>query len=106
METSEKKTYSIQRRIENRVEYLQSTFFRNIVNGYKLFSKKSSIVDFRLGSKYASSVNHQMAYFINRIFRKSGPLEKAGPGSIEEADPIPAFTVLVKNTLMTNYRGC
>ena len=38
--------------------------------------KKSSIVDFRLGSAYASSVNHQMAYFINRLFRKSEPYAK------------------------------
>ena len=38
-----------------------------------LFSKESSILDFKLGSKYSSSVNHQMIYFINRTFRKSGP---------------------------------
>ena len=43
-----------------------------------------------------------MAYFINRLFRKSEPLEKAGPGPIEKADPTPKFTVLVKNTFMTN----
>ena len=37
-----------------------------------------------------------MAYFINRTFRKSRPLEKADPGSTEKADPMPTFTVLVK----------
>ena len=35
-----------------------------------------------------------MAYFINRTFRKSGPLEKADPGPIEKADPMPTFTLL------------
>ena len=34
------------------------------------------MVDVRLGSKYASSVNHQMSYFIKRTFRKSGPYAK------------------------------
>ena len=43
-----------------------------------------------------------MAYFINQTFRKSGPLEKADSGPIEKVDPMPKFTVLVKNTLMTN----
>ena len=64
--------------------------------------KKSSIVDFRLGSKYASSVNHQMAYFINQTFRKSGPLEKTDPGPTEKVDPMSKFTVLVKNTFKTD----
>ena len=43
-----------------------------------------------------------MAYFINRTFRKSGLLEIADPRPIEKANPMPKFTVLVKNTLMTN----
>ena len=43
-----------------------------------------------------------MTYFINQTFGKSGPLEKADPGPIEKADPMLKFTVLVKNTLMTN----
>ena len=30
------------------------------------------MVDVPVGSKYASSVNHQMAYFMKRTFRKSG----------------------------------
>ena len=46
------------------------------IKSYWLFSKKSSIADVRQGSKYASSVNHRMAYFIKRTFRKSIPLEK------------------------------
>ena len=64
--------------------------------------EKSSIVDFRLGSKYASIVNHQMVYFKNRAFGKSGPLEKADSRPIEKADSMPKFTVLVKNIFMTN----
>ena len=55
--------------------------------------EKSSVVGFRLGSTYASCVNHQMTYFINQTFRKTGPLEKA--------HPMPKFTVLVKNTFIT-----
>ena len=43
-----------------------------------------------------------MAYFINRTFRKSEPLEKADHGPVEKTDPMPKFTVLVKNTFMTN----
>ena len=66
-----------------------------------MFEKKS-IVEFRLGSKYASSVNHQMAYFIKWNFRKSGPLEKTDPGPLQKADPMPKFTVLVKNIFMIN----
>ena len=34
---------------------------------------KAIIIDVRLGSKYVSSVNHQMSYFTRRTFRKSGP---------------------------------
>ena len=40
-----------------------------------------------------------MTYFINRAFRKCGPLEKAEPGPIEKADPMLKFTVLVKKHL-------
>ena len=45
------------------------------VKSCQLFSKKSSIGDFRLGSTYTSSVNHQ------RTFRESGPrtCRKSGP---------------------------
>ena len=49
-------TLTKQRRIENPVEHLQRSFFVKIVNGYELliiFSKKSTIVDIRLGYKYA-----------------------------------------------------
>ena len=60
------------------------------------------MVDFRLSSKYAYSDNHQMTYFINRTFRKSGPLEKADPGPIEKVDPTPKSTALVKNIFMKN----
>ena len=41
-----------------------------------LCSEKSFIVDVRLGFKYASSVNHQMSYFIKGTFRKSAPYVK------------------------------
>ena len=37
------------------------------------------MVDVRMGSKYVSSVNDQMAYFMKWTFRKSGPLEKRTP---------------------------
>ena len=43
-----------------------------------------------------------MTYFINQTFRKIGPTEKADPEPIEKADPMPKFTVLVKNTFITN----
>ena len=32
-----------------------------------------------------------MAYFIKRTFRKSGFLEKADPGPLQKADPMPNF---------------
>ena len=43
-----------------------------------------------------------MAYFIKWNFRKSGTLEKTDPGPLQKADPMPKFTVLVKNIFMTN----
>ena len=43
-----------------------------------------------------------MAYFINRTLRKSKPVEKVESRPIEKANPMPNFTVLVKNTFMTN----
>ena len=63
------------------------------------------MVDVRIGSKYASSVNDQMAYFMKRTFRKSGPLEKADPETLQIVDPMPKFTVLVKKAL-SQIRGC
>ena len=60
------------------------------------------MVDVRMGSKYASSVNDQMAYFMKWTFRKSGPLEKANPGSLQILDSMPKFTVLVKKSFITN----
>ena len=52
----------------------------------KTLRTQSNIYDIRLGSKYASSFNLQVAYFINWTFRKSGPLEKENPGPIEKAN--------------------
>ena len=60
-----------------------------------------------MGSKYISSVNHQMYYLIKRTFRKTGPeekAEKADPGPLEKVDPMPKFAILVKSTFMTNQR--
>ena len=34
------------------------------------------MLDVRLGSEYASRVNHQMSYFIKRTLRKGGPYAK------------------------------
>ena len=36
--------------------------------------------------------------------QKFGPLEKADPEPWEKVDPMPKFTILVKNTFMANYR--
>ena len=55
-----------------------------------------------MSSKNASSVNDQMAYFMKRTFRESGPLEKADPGTLQIVDPMSKFTVLVKKSLITN----
>ena len=55
-----------------------------------------------MGSNDASNVNNQMTYFLKRGFRKSGPLEKAGPGPLQKADYMPKVTVLAKNTFLTN----
>ena len=51
-----------------------------MVKSCQLFSKISSIEDVRLGSKYTSTVKHQMEYFIKRTFKKYRSLEKADPG--------------------------
>ena len=42
-----------------------------------------------------------MTYFKKPTFRKGIPLEKVDLGALEKADPMPKFTVLVKNTFMT-----
>ena len=34
--------------------------------------------------------------------QKSGSLEKADPGPIKKADPMPKFIVLIRNNFMTN----
>ena len=67
----------------------------------QLFSQKGSSVDVRLGSKYASSVNDQI---MKR--NRSGPLEKEDilKKRTQGIGPMPRFTVLVKNTFMTNQR--
>ena len=69
-----------------------------MVKSCQLFSKISSIEDARLGSKYTSSVKHQIEYFIKRTFRKYRSLEKADPGPLQKTHPMPKCTVLV-NTL-------
>ena len=51
-----------------------------MVKSCQLFSKISSIEDVRLGSKYTSTVKHQMEYFIKRTFKKYRSLEKADAG--------------------------
>ena len=63
-----------------------------MVNGWKLLT-----ADVRLGSKYASSVNHQMSYFVKCTFINSGPYEKADPLPIEKTNSMPKFAVFVKN---------
>ena len=45
-----------------------------------------------------------MEYFTKRTGPGPGPSEKANPGSLEEVDPIPNFTVVVKDLFLTNLR--
>ena len=49
-------------------------------------------------------VNHQPSngMLYKPDLQKSGSLEKADPGPIKKADPMPKFIVLIRNNFMTN----
>ena len=50
--------------------------------------EKDFIVDVRLGSKYASSVNHQMSDFVYKAhLQKNWTLRKSGPPTYRKSEP-------------------